>query len=139
MIGGDGVSDGDAPWQAVVRGAVRRWTGLGTGAAGAPATLPPGDVPARHEALLRDAGFVEVASYRFVQPHVWTADSILGYLRSTSFASRHALGDKAAAFEAELRAALLACDAADRYPQHLRFGYTFARAPEACRAGPTDR
>jgi hypothetical protein len=39
------------------------------------------------------------------------------------------LGDNAAAFEAELKAALLAHDPSGKYHEPMRFGYTLGRKP----------
>ena len=40
-----------------------------------------------HLEVLRQAGFEEVEQYDFPTRHVWTLDSFLGSLYSTSFAS----------------------------------------------------
>jgi len=39
------------------------------------------------------------------------------------------LGDNAAAFEAALKAALLAHDPSGKYHEQMRFGYTIGRKP----------
>lgn len=57
---------------------------------------------------------------------VWTTDSIVGFMRSTSFASANALGDKAALFEADLRRKLLNFAPSDQFPASQRFAYTLA-------------
>jgi hypothetical protein len=79
--------------------------------------------------VLRATGFVEVASYPFVAPYTWSLDTIRGNLYSTSFCSKRVLGAKAAAFEAELKAALLAHDPSGTYREQMRFGYTIGRKP----------
>ena len=81
------------------------------------------------EQVLRAAGFVDVGSQRFLVPYVWSLDAITGYLFSTSVASPHALGDRAAGFETDLRRTLLAYDASGHYPATLSFGCTLARRP----------
>ena len=56
--------------------------------------------------------------------HVWTCDSIVGFMLSTSIASRRVLGDEADGFEAELRGALLEVEPSDRFVAMQRFGFT---------------
>jgi 2-polyprenyl-3-methyl-5-hydroxy-6-metoxy-1,4-benzoquinol methylase len=86
---------------------------------------------ADEENVLRHAGFAPVASRSFERPYVWTLESLLGYLRSTSFASRAALGERHQAFEADLTAALLAHDGSGHYPEIVGSGYTLARKPSS--------
>jgi len=64
-------------------------------------------------------------------PYTWTLESLLGYLRSTSVASRAALGERHDAFEAGLTAALLAFDGSGRYREIVGSGYTLARKPSS--------
>lgn len=123
-----GVFAGPEPWQAVGAAVLRRWRGPVPDFGPRPADQPDEGI-ARNEALLRAAGFADVASYPFSVPYVWTLDAILGYLYSTSVASRRALGDRADAFEADLRRTLLAHDPRGEYPAALSFGYTLARRP----------
>ena len=55
---------------------------------------------------LRAAG-LDVEERESVVEKVWTCDSIIGFMFSTSIASRRVLGDNASNFEADLRRALL--------------------------------
>ena len=129
ILGGDGLWSGTAPWQRLVAETVRRWTSHHA-AHGAVAAQPqPGSGPDHNERVLRATGFVEVASYPFVVPHDWTIDTLIGNLYSTSFCAKRVLGDNAAAFEAELKAALLAHDPSGTYSEQMRFGYTIGRKP----------
>lgn len=89
----------------------------------------PAEGRADQEAVLRAAGFQDVASFDFQTPHTWTLEALLGNLRSTSFVSRRALGDRHAAFEADLAAVLRRYDPAERYAETLGSGYTLARKP----------
>ncbi|HEY1765787.1 MAG TPA: class I SAM-dependent methyltransferase [Opitutaceae bacterium] len=117
------------PWERIVTDVVNRWTGrdASLSAAGVEGAAEIG--PKHDEAVLREAGFLEAASYSFVVRHRWNADTVLGYLYSTSVCSRRVLGDRAAAFDSEVRSALLAHDASDEYWEDMRFGYTFGRRP----------
>lgn len=120
--------EGQEPWQRSVADIARRWAGRARPSGGA-AQPRPGSGPAHTELVLRDTGFEDVASYAFVEEHTWTIEAIIGNLYSTSLCSRNVLGDSAEAFEAELRAALLAHDPGGTYGERMRFGYTIGRKP----------
>lgn len=120
-LGCDSVFKGHEQWQALGTEVRSRWTGQGLGTGPKPASQPL--------AILRTAGFEDVANYEFQMPYVWTLEAIIGNLYSTSVTSNRALGDKAAAFEDDVRRMLLAYDARGQYPATLSFGYTLARRP----------
>ncbi len=82
-----------------------------------------------HKQVFRQVGFVDVEDFNFTVKHVWTVDSIVGHQFSSSGYSPRILGDRAEAFEADLRRELLACDPSGHYPDILEFGYTLARRP----------
>jgi SAM-dependent methyltransferase len=81
-----------------------------------------------HEACLAEAGFARVEEHRFEVGHVWSLDSFIGYLYSTSVVAPVVRAGAAADFEAELRPALLAHDPTGRYPETLRFSCILASA-----------
>lgn len=127
-LGSAGFVDGDAPWRRRVAQVVRDHIGEPARRLDA-ANAPLAQEIADGEALLRKAGFEEVASVDFEIPHEWDIESLLGNLRSTSVLSRAALGEHHAAFEADLTRALLAFDPTGRYAETVRFGYTIAHKP----------
>ena len=86
-------------------------------------------MPITNAEVLTAVGFEYVGTHDFPHPYVWTLDSILGNLHSTSKFSRRLLGDKTERFDADVRRALLAYDASGRYPETLRFGYSLFRTP----------
>ena len=59
-------------------------------------------------------------------PHVWTIDTLVGYLYSTSFCSPALLGRNQAAFENDLRHTLLALNPAGLFAQTLVAQYILA-------------
>ena len=77
-------------------------------------------------------GFKDMGAYDFPHPYVWTLDSILGNLRSTSRLPWRTLGREAEHFESDLRRELLVHDSSGRYPETLRFGYSLLRKPGDC-------
>ncbi|MCY4114814.1 MAG: class I SAM-dependent methyltransferase [Chloroflexi bacterium] len=122
---------GREPWHDVLRAAVRRWTDRGAAGQATSARASPQTRGADHEgAVLTGHGFEHVGTFEFPHPYVWTLDSILGNLNSTSRLSRRVLGSEAERFDADVRRALLAFDSTGRYPETLRFGYSLFRAPE---------
>jgi ubiquinone/menaquinone biosynthesis C-methylase UbiE len=127
-LGGYGLMQGNEPWQGLVADIVRQWTSR-TRPSGGAAQPQPGSDPAHYEQVLRDTGFEAVGSETFIQENTWTVNTIIGYLYSTSFCSKNVLGDNAAAFEANLRAALLSHDPNGTYREHMHFGYTIGRRP----------
>ncbi|MFZ1890310.1 MAG: class I SAM-dependent methyltransferase [Candidatus Binataceae bacterium] len=64
----------------------------------------------RHDAYLMRSRFKDVTAYQESFDIEWTIDSMIGNLYSTSFCSRRLLGDRAEAFERDLRAAVLAVE-----------------------------
>ena len=128
VLGSRGLLRSGLPWQRVAAEVTRRYATIDPQAGQAPA---PGPDPAieRMEGVLRAAGFREVASHAFSEPHDWSVEELVGNLFSTSVCSRRALGARADAFAADLRAALLAHDPGGRYSEDAPFGYTLARKP----------
>jgi ubiquinone/menaquinone biosynthesis C-methylase UbiE len=118
------------PWQRIVVEAIRRWTNWRPDAALTDAARKALSGPEEYERVMRAAGFRDVATYPFAFPHAWTLDSILGYLYSTSVASKRALGTNAEAFESDLRSALLAHNPSGVYHEKTDWGYTFGRKPD---------
>lgn len=126
-----GTGFGEAPWRRVVADVLRRYVGTPALRLHGSPNPTPAQGLADQEAVLRAAGFDPVISYDFDAPHEWTLDELLGFQRSTSTASRRALGERHAAFEAALTDALLAYDPSGRYAETASFGYTLARKPAA--------
>jgi SAM-dependent methyltransferase len=125
---GPALGQGPAAWTDLVAEVVERYVGKPVQRLHGSPHPTPAEGRADQEAVLRAAGF-DVASFDFQTPHEWTLESLLGNLRSTSFVSRRALGERHAAFEADLAAALRRYDPAERYAETLGSGYTLARKP----------
>jgi hypothetical protein len=63
-------------------------------------------------------------------PKTWTLDEVMGFLFSTSVASKKALGASAHDFEADLRSALLQHDPSGSYPATVTCFYRIAGKPK---------
>jgi hypothetical protein len=79
--------------------------------------------------ILAEAGFDFVGRYPFPLSHVWTADTLAGFMASTSVLSAAALGEHATDFDADLRRELARCDPDGRFSQHTELAYELARRP----------
>ncbi len=117
-LGGESIWSGPEPWKRIVVAVANRWTNI---ALPEPTAVPWGE-PFK---IFGTAGW-RIAQYQMRVETLWTTDSIIGFMRSTSFASANALEDKVAQFEADLRQELLACAPNDRFAADQRFGYTLA-------------
>lgn len=60
----------------------------------------------RHEESLARSPFATFETHVIPDSHTWTVEGLVGWIRSTSYASAYVLGEWHAAFEADLRAAL---------------------------------
>jgi SAM-dependent methyltransferase len=129
LVWGGSPWEGEEPWQRALSATIRRWQTR----AGADDRIPPGYEQARRErpdaAILRESGFDVVGDYEFPLAHEWTPDTLVGFVFSTGWLPRAALGDLAPGFEKDLRSELQACVPAGRFPQVLRFDYQLARRP----------
>ena len=115
-LAGESVWRGREPWKRTLVDVVNRWT---AGALGDPNAGEWGG-PLH---ALRAAGLT-VQEYQSTTDQTWTCDSIIGFMFSTSVASRPALGVAADGFEAELRAALLRVEPTGRFASKQKFGFT---------------
>jgi SAM-dependent methyltransferase len=123
VLGSNSPWTGDADWQTLAVDVIRRW--LGEARRAGAGTFRKPSRP--HEEILRASGFEDVAEREFLIPYVWTLDSFIGYLYSTSFASRAVLAESADQFEADMRSKLLAYDARGLYEELIHFYYIRAR------------
>jgi hypothetical protein len=119
--------NGDVDWQPVYSEVIWRWQDD----MGARERVPAGWQEAMdrdpHADVLRRSGLTYEGEREFTVRQRWTVESLVGFTYSTSFLSRAVLGDRAAAFEVELRERLLACRPDGRFDQDLTFAYELAR------------
>lgn len=78
---------------------------------------------------LLDSPFSDVREYMLPVERHWLLDDIIGYLYSTSFASRQVLGDSVEAFEKTVRERLLAFSPSGEFVEHNRFDLLIATRP----------
>jgi SAM-dependent methyltransferase len=120
---------GEHAWQRALAATLDRWTA----ALGAAGRVPAGWDRARQRRpdlqVLSDAGFAVAGRYEFASAHSWSLPELAGYIRSTSFLPAALLGDQAAAFDADLAAALGPHSTNGAFPETVRFVYELARKP----------
>lgn len=128
-LGSYSIFGGREAWQRTLIEVLRRWTSRPpSDQAGLGRKWAPGD-PEHHEQVLAAAGFAEVATYSFLEDHAWSLETIMGFLESTSVASKAALGGNGERFASELRAALLSHEPGGVYRERIEWGYTLGRKP----------
>jgi SAM-dependent methyltransferase len=122
-LGGEPVWRGEEAWKRVLFDVVNEWTAQSLGDPNESSWGGPGD-------QLRSVG-LKVEEGEFVVEQIWTCDSIVGLMFSTSIASRRVLADRAGPFEDELRAALLAAEPSDRFVAMQKFSFTLGTMDSA--------
>jgi SAM-dependent methyltransferase len=101
-LGARAVLDGEHPWLAAATEVRRRWTArvFPDGPAVARAGIEPG--PEAAIRVVENAGFTLVADRAQGVAHAWSFEGLLGFMHSTSVASKKVLGDNADAFADDL-------------------------------------
>jgi ubiquinone/menaquinone biosynthesis C-methylase UbiE len=127
LLWGDSPWRGKQPWQKAMDDLLGRWMAR----LGATDRVPSGWEAAMlaepHHQVLRDAGFVYVGKFEFQTNQAWTVESLIGFVYSTSFLNRHALGDQATAFELDLTESLSRLGVDDSVSQPACYAYELAR------------
>jgi len=120
---------GREAWQHVLAATLDRWkTALGAGS-----RVPAGwDLDRQHRPdpqVLSGAGFAPAGRREFAVGHRWSLPELAGHIRSTSFLAASVLGDQAAAFDADLAAALGPHSADGTFAETVEFACELARKP----------
>ena len=93
-----GIHTGTTAWETAIREALNRH--LGSERRAGSGVYREGE---RHEQALRRTRFKKVEVVDIPERERWSIDQIVGYLCSTSYASKTVLGDQAEAFEQDVR------------------------------------
>ncbi|HUY22950.1 MAG TPA: class I SAM-dependent methyltransferase [Acidimicrobiales bacterium] len=128
LLWGGNPSEGASDWQEVLRAVMVDW--LGRTGDRLPADWEEAMARDPHEQVLSRVGFNYEGSHDFAVRHVWTIETLTGYLYSTSILSRQALGDLAHSFENDLSDRILRCHPNGRLEQDVRFSYQLAQKPD---------
>ncbi|NUK23920.1 methyltransferase [Streptomyces lunaelactis] len=95
----------DADWTVALRELIQTYLGPGRRAGSRGTYTTPGR---SYEDDLATSAFSNVSEHRFPVARAWTPETVVGYLRSTSFARPGLFADRHEAFEAEARRLLAA-------------------------------
>ncbi len=129
LVWGDTPERGPEPWQRAMADLLVTWTAR----VGATDRVPAGWRAAierdPHEQVLRRAGFDHVGRFEFTAERTWSVESLTGYVYSTSYLGRDALGEDAADFERELAELLARVEPRGVLRETASFAYELARAP----------
>jgi ubiquinone/menaquinone biosynthesis C-methylase UbiE len=120
---------GTAGWQTAMAAALDDWTTKTQGRDRIPLGWDCARAEHPDEEVLQQTGFEVMGTFAFPTRHEWTMADLIGFVYSTSFLSRAVLGDRAPAFEEDLRGGLDATDATQRFSEVVDFGYQLARRP----------
>lgn len=120
---------GGEAWQRALAAVLARWqTALDAGR-----RLPAGWQAARERrpdrGVLADLGFTVVGHYEFPAEHRWSLAELAGHIRSTSFLPAPVLGDRGAAFDADLADSLGPLSSDGAFIETMSFAYDLARKP----------
>ena len=119
--------NGPAPWQREMADLVVEWMDRVGARDRLPADLEEHLTQHPHARVLEDAGLVVLGHHEFVERHDWTAESVTGFVYSTSLLSRVVLGSRTNEFEHEVRERLQNIDPSGVYTEEVSFAYELAR------------
>ncbi|MDX3075789.1 class I SAM-dependent methyltransferase [Streptomyces sp. MI02-7b] len=120
----------DADWTGALRDLIQGYLGPGR-RAGALGEYPKPMRPFQQE--LADSAWSDVSEHRCPLTRSWTPESVLGYLRTTSFAGADLFADRHAAFEAEARGLLDDLADGGSLLEETEFTVLLARRPAGAR------
>lgn len=81
--------------------------------------------------IMQESAFNQVEEFRVPVQRVWSTESILGYLYSTSFAAPHLFGDRLADFEATVTRTLTEFSSDDTFDEENEFLIRIGRRSQA--------
>jgi len=122
ILSPSGAHSGTSDWELAIRETLGRHLGSERRAGGG--IYRQGE---RHEEALRRTRFRNTEVFDIPVREQWSVEQILGYLASTSYASRAVLGDRAAAFDDELRRSLAALASGAPFEKVIDYGVIIAR------------
>jgi ubiquinone/menaquinone biosynthesis C-methylase UbiE len=130
IIGCYSIFRGKEPWHKAVYDIVYKWTSQGSLNKDESSERRKRREAQQYKLILEENGFAECGIYSFTIPYCWRAESIIGYLYSTSVCSKRVIGDKTDEFEAEIKSALNKINKQDKFSDIIQCGYTIGRKPD---------
>lgn len=124
ILAPSGLWRGSERWKQVVINTLKDWLGEDRLSGSGP--FRPGP---RHEECLAQTAFVDLKVVDIRKVHAWTTESLVGYLYSTSFASKAVLGPLQEGFERDLRVRLASLQAEDELGEEMEFTIISVKKP----------
>jgi trans-aconitate methyltransferase len=115
----------DSSWKRDVRAVVQEF--LGEERRAGAGTFKHHDRP--YSEIMAESPFSAVEEIRVPVHRTWTAESVLGYLYSTTFAAPHLFGDSLGEFETSVKAVLAEHSDDDTFPEDNEFLIRIGRRP----------
>lgn len=120
---------GPEPWQQSMADLLAAWTSK----VGAAERVPAGWQEAMdrdpNDQVLRRAGFDYVGKFEFTVTLTWSVEALSGFVYSTSFLNREALGDKVTHFEQDLAELLRSFEPTGIVRETASYAYELAQSP----------
>jgi SAM-dependent methyltransferase len=116
-------------WQRVLSECAFEWSRRMDPVERLPAAFDAAMAGLADETVLAHAGFTLLDRYETTVVHDWTVDDLIGLVHSTSILPRLLLGDRAAEFEADVRARLLTVEPSGVFRDSPTFAYDLAVRP----------
>jgi SAM-dependent methyltransferase len=127
LLWGGSPTDGDLEWQRTLQATFDDWMD----ATGARDRIPEGWEQVLdqdpHAEVFRRAGLAYEGKFEFRTAGRWTLEELIGFAYSTSFLNRAVVGDRAGAFEEDLRGRLLPYSPDGVFGAELSYAYELAR------------
>jgi ubiquinone/menaquinone biosynthesis C-methylase UbiE len=120
---------GSSQWQQSVDGCVREWIKRLDTADRVPATWASDIERLPHSTVLTSAGFEIEGRYEFTSSHDWSLAELKGFLYSTSYFPRAALGDHVEDFETDLATRLSTVEPSGVFRETISSTYDLAASP----------
>lgn len=119
---------GDLPWQRELFDVFVEWTDRAAATDRVPAGFEQSMSGEPHEQVLRRAGFDYAGKFEFSSEQVWTVETLVGFMYSTSLLNRAVLGQQSSEFEADLQTRMTDVEPTGRFVQALSSAYELAVA-----------
>jgi trans-aconitate methyltransferase len=116
-----------SPWKTAVRTVIQEF--LGEERRAGAGVFRHHDRP--YSEIMQESPFDDVEETTVPVHRVWSTESILGYLYSTSFAAPHLFGDRLADFEAAIKQTLAGFSSNDTFDEHNEFLIRIGRRSRA--------
>ena len=129
LVWGETPAQGGEPWQKALTALMVEWMDRAGTTERVPSTWESSIRDDPHEQILARAGFEYRGTFEFPAELVWTAETLIGFLYSTSMLNRPALGPLADQFERDLAERLRPMSDQGCFRQWAGFSYELAVAP----------